>query len=493
MQVGTQQIKKFSADAPVRAHFEAVNERLGGVNPLTIVVETDRTEGVKEPENLRALGALQDWLRAQPEVGGSTSLVDYLEVAHRAFQGGDAPLVIPASRALVSQILFAAGGDELGSFVDGPFQSAAIHVRVKVVDSAEVADLTDRIEAQLAGLPEHLRGAVTGSAVVFNEALDEIIRGQALSLVTGLGVIYVILAVMFVSARIGFVALIPNALPIAVYFGLLGWTGITLSPGTSLVAPIVLGIAVDDTIHYFARFIDDAKRKGSERLATASALGAVGRPVTVTAVALCAGFLVLNLSQFETQHELGNLAAATLAFGWLCDMTLTPALCAGLRIVTLWELLSLDLGSEPQRTIALFRGLTPSQARIVALMGSLIPVRAGERLWAAGDPADALYVVIDGTLRASVAAPGGVRELALHERGDVLGEVGLIQHARSADVDVLQDGRMLRLSKENFEQLSRRYPRIASIVLGNLNEVLAARLVRLTDRFAGAGTLLARS
>ncbi len=484
MQVGTQQIKKFAADAPVRAHFEAVNERLGGVNPLTIVVETERTEGFKDPEALRALHALQGWLEAQPEVGSTTSLVDYLEVAHRAFQGADAPLAIPASRALVSQILFAAGGDELDAFVDGPFQTAAVHVRAKVVDSAEVADLTARIEGRLAGLPEHLRGVVTGSSVVFNEALDEIIRGQALSLVTGLGVIYVILAVMFLSARIGFVALIPNALPIAVYFGLLGWSGVTLSPGTSLIAPIVLGIAVDDTIHYFARFIDDAKRLGSERRATASALGAVGRPVTVTAVALCAGFLVLNLSQFETQHELGNLAAATLAFGWLCDMTLTPALCAGLRIVTLWEVLSLDLGSEPERTIGLFRGLRASQARIVSLMGSLLPVRAGQRLWSAGDAADALYVVIDGSLRASVAGTGGARELAVHKRGDVLGEVGLIQHARSADMDVLEDGRLLRLSSEHFAQLSRRYPRIATAVLRNLNEVLAGRLVRLTDRFA---------
>ena len=74
----------------------------------------------------------------------------------------------------------------------------------------------------------------TGSSVVFNQALDEIIRGQAWSLVTGLGVIYLILAVTFLSARIGLVALIPNVLPIAFYFGLLGWTGITLSPGTTV-------------------------------------------------------------------------------------------------------------------------------------------------------------------------------------------------------------------------------------------------------------------
>ena len=486
MRVGTQQIEKFAADAPVRRSFEAVNERFGGVNPLLVVVETDRTEGFQDPANLRAIESLQIWLEAQPEVGGTTSLVDYLKVAHRAFMDG-APeaLAIPASRGLVSQILFAAGGDELARFVDARFESVAVQVRAKVVDSAEVAALTARIEERLRGLPEELHGTVTGSSVVFNQALDEIIRGQAWSLVTGLAVIYAILAVTFLSARIGFVALIPNVLPIAFYFGLLGWSGITLSPGTSLVAPIVLGIAVDDTIHYFARFIDDAKRLASERQATESALRAVGWPVTTTALALISGFLVLNLSDFSTQGQLGNLAAATLAFGWLCDLTLTPALCARLKIVTLWDLLALDLGPEPQRTISLLGGLSTAEARIVALMGTLEPVKAGARLWSEGDPAGALYVVVDGALRASVKRNGTERELAIHRRGDVLGEVGLLQRARTGDVDVLEDGRLLRFTEPELAHLARRYPRIASRVLANLNQILAGRLARLTERFAG--------
>jgi hypothetical protein len=469
----------------VRTHFEAVNGRFGGVNPMTVVIETPETEGFKAPERLRAVKGLQRWLESQPEVSDATSLVDVVEVANRAFHGDDpAALAIPESRRLVSQLLLAGAGDELDGFVDAPFQTLAVHLRTRAIDSAEVADLTSRIEARLAALPEPLRGEVTGTSVVFNAALDEIIRGQATSLVTGLWIIYAILAVVFVSAWIGLVALVPNVLPIAFYFGLLGFSGVLLSPGTSLVAPIVLGIAVDDTIHYFARFIEDARQKGSERRATESALRAVGRPVTYTAIALCAGFLVWNLSEFRTQGELGTLAAATLAFGWLCDVTLTPALCVGLRIVTLWDLLALDLGAEPERTIRLFRGLTGAQARIVALMGRLVPVRAGERLWSAGDAADALYVVIEGRLRASLAGPAGVRELALHERGDLVGEVGLVQQARSADVDVVEDGRLLRLGREHFAQLRRRYPRIAAAVLGNLSEVLAERLVRRTREAA---------
>jgi predicted RND superfamily exporter protein len=483
IEVGTQQIDKFREDAPVRVHWEAVNASLGGANPLTVVLETAAPEGFLEPDVLREVEALQAWLLDQPEVGGAVSLVDTLKVLHRAFRDGDeAAFAVPERRSLITQLLFVGAGDELGRFVDAGFETMNVQVRARVIDSAEVAALVARLEARLAELPEPLSGRVTGTAVVFNQALDEIIRGQTVSVVAALGLIYLILAAMFVSLRIGAVALIPNVLPMAGYFGALGLSGVTLSPGTSLIAPMVLGVAVDDTIHYFARFIADARRFGDERRATESTLRAVGRPVTYTTVALCAGFLMLNASEFRTQGQLGTLAAFSLAFAWLVDVTLTPALCARLRIATLWDLLTLDLGEDPQHRIVLFRGLSSAQARIVALLGRLLPVRAGDRLWHAGEPGGALYVVIDGRLRATLAGDGERHVLETHGRGDVVGEVGFFHHERAAEVEVLEDSRLLRFTPAQFEQLQRRYPRISAVVARNLNEVLAERLAGVTGR-----------
>ena len=483
IQVGTQQIDKFREDAPARVHWEAVNEELEGANPLTIVLETTEPEGFLEPAALREVEALQRWLVEQPEIGGAISLVDSLKVLHRAFRDGDPEAFsIPERRSLLTQLLFVGAGDELARYVDAGFETMNLQVRARVVDSAEVTALVGRIEERLAQLPEPLSARVTGTSVVFNQALDEIIRGQTISVVAALGLIYLILAAMFVSLRIGLVALIPNVLPMAGYFGALGWSGVTLSPGTSLIAPMVLGVAVDDTIHYFARFISDARRFGDERRATESTLRAVGRPVTYTTLALCAGFLMLNFSEFRTQGQLGMLAAFSLAFAWLVDVTLTPALCARLRIASLWDLLTLDLGEDPQHRIVLFRGLSAAQARIVALLGRLLPVRAGERLWHAGEPGGALYVVIDGRMRATVSGDGECHVLSTHGRGDVLGEVGFFHHERAADVDIVEDGRLLRFTPAQLEQLQRRYPRIAAAVSRNLNEVLAERLAGVTGR-----------
>jgi CRP-like cAMP-binding protein/preprotein translocase subunit SecF len=462
-----------------------VNQHLEGANPFFVVLEAEARDAFLEPANLKQIEALQSWLEAQPEIGGTTSLADYVKLLNRGFHENQPDhLAIPERRQLVSQLLLFGASPELRRLVEAGYQTTTIQVRARVVDSDEVEQLTRRIEERLAALPERLQGRVTGISVVLNRALDGIIRGQAISVVAALGIIYVILALLFLSFRIGLIALVPNVVPVAAYFGALGWSGVNLNTGTGLIAPVVIGIAVDDTIHYFARFLRDAKRLGDEERATAAALFSVGRPMTYTTAALCVGFLCLTLAEFRTQAEIGVLAAFALAFAWVTDMVLTPALCSRVRIVTLWDLLSLDLGPEPHRFIEIFEGLSAARARIVALMGRLIDAPAGQRVFHAGEPGSGLYVVISGELRTWVNRREGEVTLGHYQRGECIGEVGFFQGEHSVHCAVEQDARMLRLSSGCLEALGRRYPRVAARLHANLNKTLAARLALRTRESA---------
>jgi len=93
-----------------------------------------------------------------------------------------------------------------------------------------------------------------------------------------------------------------------------------------------------------------------------------------------------------------------------------------------------------------------------------------------------MYVVIEGKLKTSIKGDDGRIELATHERGDVVGEAGLFFEKRTADVDVAEDSRLLCLTQENLDRLSRRYPYIATKVFKNLNKILATRLFTTTHR-----------
>jgi hypothetical protein len=251
---------------------------------------------------------------------------------------------------------------------------------------------------------------------------------------------------------------------------------------TGLVASIVLGIAVDDTVHFLSNFNRFARERADEREGVQATLVHVGRPVITTTVALCLGFGILSRSQLRQQAEFGILAAGTILLAGIADLVFNPALTSRVRIVTLWDVLSLDLGENPHEAIPIFRGLSKWQARIVALMTEIVSLHKGQRLIQSGQKSDGMYVVIEGDLQSSVERDGALVPLNRHSRGDVLGEVGLFRGERTANVDCESEVRALRFNQENLARLQRRYPRTASTLLRNLSEVLADRLAGATAR-----------
>jgi hypothetical protein len=189
------------------------------------------------------------------------------------------------------------------------------------------------------------------------------------------------------------------------------------------------------------------------------------------------GFLVLTTSETKSQQQFGLLAAFTMVVAWVLELTLSPALSSGIRLVTLWDLLALDLGPNPHHQIPLFEGLSPRQARIFALMASVVSVPAGERLMTHGTRGDEMFVVLDGELVASLERDGRRTVFSRMRRGDTVGEVALFHGERTADVDVSHDARLLRFGEAELTRLGRRYPRIAAKVYRNLNHVIAKRVV----------------
>jgi len=481
IEVATEFVGNLDPEAPLRADFEAVNQRLGGANLIQIPVTGEAPEAFLEPANLRALESLQAWLAQQPEVGGTVSLVDTVKLLNQALHDGDpAAYAVPETRRQVGQLLLFGASEETRRLVDAQHQTANVVVRSTVGDSRSVALLVQRIRERLAALPAGLHGEPTGNVVLLGESIDDLSRGQWTSLIVAFAAIYLCLAALFTSWWVGLLALFPNAVPIALYYGALGVTGIPLNPWTSLIGSIALGIAADDTIHFMARFNTEARRLADERRALLASLRAVLRPVTFTLLGLCLGFSVLAFSELRSQAQFGLLAAATLALGWAADVTVTPALCAGVRVVTLWDVLTLDLGADPQHQIPLFDGMSRRQARIFALVATVRRLAAGELLMRAGDAAQHAYVVLDGRLRAS--RDGGAVALFEYGRGDVVGEIGLFSARRAADVHVVEDARLVRFDVGDLERLRRRYPRTAALVYRNLNRVQSRRMLEAASR-----------
>ena len=323
--VGTNYLANFDKESQLRRDFDRMSYTFAGAVPLQIVLSCQEVDCFKQPESLREILKLKKWLLEQPEIGGVYTLLDYIGTLEEALapERMDSDPV-PESSGLISHYLLLGASEDVRRFTDPSYRSSLLQVRVRVVASSDINQLSSRIEKKIKNLGADLDGRITGSSYLIARTLDDVTRGQVLSLAAATIPIYLVLVLMFGSIRLAFIALIPNVLPILGFFGILGWSGIPLNLTTSLVASVVLGIAVDDSIHFFARLRQKVEKLECDPIE--SAISAVIRPVTFTTAGLSLGFLTLISGQLLSQADFGVLVALTLAIAWILDLTFTPAL-----------------------------------------------------------------------------------------------------------------------------------------------------------------------
>jgi predicted RND superfamily exporter protein len=489
MQVETSYISYFPEDSPIRAATRAIGEHLGG-GQMTFLVAVDGPEdnSIVRVDTLQRIAALQDFIDRLPGVDKTTSLVDYLKLLNRAFHDDDpAWFRLPGTDAAVEQYLLMLDPEAIEGVVNAEYSRGAIFVRSHLDSSTAMADAIHRIERFARdAFPPEFGVHPTGTAVLLDRTADDLSSGQLQSVVTALAVVFVVLSIQFLSPRFGLVAMVPNLIPIVVFFGVLGWCGVSLSLATAMIASISLGIGVDEAVHLLAEFNHHVRKDADQKQAVLAAMRTVGPPVIYNTAALVFGFLVLYWSNFIPLRQFGVLSALNVIVSLVGDLVLLPVALVSTRFVTLWDVLGLRLGGAPNERIPLFRGLRPSQARVAALMGVLKNVDAGEEIVRQGDAAEEMYVLVTGSAEARATVNGRSAVLGRIERGGVIGEMGLLRRReRTADVVALEPSELLVVNERFLRVLRRRYPRIASTVLFNLTQILSDRLEEAQRRPLG--------
>jgi predicted RND superfamily exporter protein len=498
-------ISYFGPKSAPRVANEVINRQIVASNPFYLVVEGTAPGTIKRWEVLKLIKELQEYLRTLPGVASSISIVDYLEVLQTGLnKTGTKDVIIDEQGNIVPPEPpkdFWKDPTALGPLLDmvslspttfkaivtPDFRRANILVRTQLSDSRAIEDTLGHIRAYIAEhFPADLRVHPTGSLVLLTGTTSDIVAGQIESLSLALAVIFVVMSLMFLSAKAGFLAILPNMLPIVIFFGVMGWLGILLNLGTSLIAAIALGIAVDSTIHYMARLNLELQGETDQTAAMVRTLRTVGVPIVYATVALFFGFLTFAFSSFVPIQNFGILTGATLVTALAANLVLLPALLATSKIITLWDLVAVKLGKNPAQTIPLFAGLRPGQARIVVLMGEMKRFAPGEYIVRQGQRGSEMYVIIQGTTQV-VAGSGNHRTgLVTLQRGDVFGEMALVRNIeRSADVIAADHVEALVVDERFLQRIQRRYPRIASKVFLNLTRIVSDRLQRMTEQYVG--------
>ena len=347
IRVETNPLEYLKTDTPVRRNFEDSHRDLSGSFTISATLESRQSGYFEDPGHLQELKRFQKGLEALSGVDKTISFADYIMLTHYALNRYDPALYrIPREafeiRMAVNNYKGLLGEDMFSRFMTPELDRANILMLTHLSSSKDILTLRDRIlEHARQSLPEHLSVAVTGFGVAISASSQVLVAGQTKSILLGLALIFAIMFFMFLSARVGLIALIPNCFPILVNFGVMGWSGIQFSASTSLIASIAIGLAVDDTIHYLYRYNREFKKDLDKDRALRDTVKSVGRPIIFTTLTIGIGFFVLMFSQFKPTAIFGLLMVITMLSALVGDLILLPALMRRVELVTAWDLMKL--------------------------------------------------------------------------------------------------------------------------------------------------------
>jgi uncharacterized protein len=334
--------------APIREGFAGLVEPRD-IGPIDAIIEgIDRhrsnlgvcVESVKDPRLLRALDAVQADVLDDPEagqhVGRIESFASLVKQLHHALKrGANDAFSVPDTRAAVSQLLLpveSANQGMLDRYTTLDYDAARMTLFLRDHGTNAWHTVRARLEQSLG---EHITAdtslgprfsvTITGTMTFVEQALSFIVHDMLLSVSTAFIFIFLLMVLLFRSLRIGMLSILPNIFPLVATLTLMAAVGIELRTATIIIFSISLGIAVNDTIHFIARYNEELEAGADQRTAILKAMRSAGRAMVVTTMILAGGFLVDLISEFVALKQFGYLASFTLLMALLGDLLILPA------------------------------------------------------------------------------------------------------------------------------------------------------------------------
>lgn len=329
----------FKPTHRVSVDTQLIESRLSGVTSLELLVTAAGTDSLLDVDKLRALRTLQTWLEAQAEVDRTGSFADMVEEMHFAMHGERPGFrTIPPNNRLVRQYMLVYDGRDLFDLVNRDFSTARVLVSLNVHGANAITATINKIEQHLRSNPiAELQIDIGGEARLFADQSNLLIGGQANSFLGAFGQIFLFMAILWRSVGAAAVCMVPNLAPLYFVFVLMGALSIYLDTATVMIAGIVLGITVDDTIHLFHGYRARLAAGASPAWAIARSFKATGPAVMAISLLLISQFGLLAFSDFIPTANFGLMTAVGLFSGQLLELLLMPALLVQMARLRRWR------------------------------------------------------------------------------------------------------------------------------------------------------------
>jgi predicted RND superfamily exporter protein len=475
----------FRPDSALVQATVRMHEELAGVRTFYITLDASAEGAFRDPANLQRLAEIQAFIEKQEIFDRSLSLADIVSQANQAAAGGRADAYrVPSTRKLVGQYLLMYPPRDLEPYVSHDFRRANIVVRHSIRDSSSlnrhVRELRQAV-AHYAG--SNMATSVVGENLLINAAADRLLLSQGAVFAALLVAVFICVSLMFTSVKGGIIALVPSVVPVLMILGVMRVLEIPLNAGTLLVAVVAIGIAVEGTIHLFLRYNELCGKVSDYEDAVIETLKIEAVPMIAISFALALCFGPLLFSDFTLISQFGALAATAIVFSIVTNLLITPLVLSRIRLVGLYEILTMSMSREALDGSPLFHGMSGYQIRKTILISELRSYGEGERLIEQGTVGRSMYLLVSGQLE--VVRHEGTSEwrVALFGPGDVFGEIGFVHETyRTADVRALGDVSVLRFDHDRLRRDLVFFPSIMAKLIFNISGILGKRLAEVVEK-----------
>ena len=334
--IDTDPLHYYREDAEIRMHSERISDLFGGSTQLSVVIRDD----IKNPETLRKMKQLGQFLEAQESVTNVVSIVDQVELMNEAWNEGDPQFKrIPETREVVAAYLelfsLQAGDEEMERLVDvwgdslhsDGYWNAQVVARLTGVSSATILKLIDDVQAYVdENFEEGKASEVSGPASIVGVLTDLIARGQLRSLAISIVLVFLVTSAVFRSFQAGVYNIIPLGGAVVMVFGLMSLLEIELNAATSMLTSILIGVGVDYTIHFLWHYRRYIRKGYSAEEAVEQTLTTSGKGIIFNALSVMVGFTVLMVSAFLPVYFFGFVIVFSIGLCLFGALAILPAL-----------------------------------------------------------------------------------------------------------------------------------------------------------------------
>ena len=320
----------------VQKQKEMLDAKLGNRYSYSVMIQFDDEGAFKDPKNMQALIdfekflgtlSLTKWSGGKARVSSITSILKEMNSALN--EGKEEFYKVPDDEYVLAQLMELSSIEmrqDFNDFMDEEFKITTLSVDMSRYATEEARDNVAAIQAKLAELFPKAQSSMLGDMIQYAEMSNRTVFGGIKSIGFSFIIIAMMLILAFASIRTGLIGMIPNIAPVILVGGVMGYMDYALDFGTVTVMPMILGIAVDDTIHLTTHLKSGLEKYGSYSAAMESCFREIGKSMFLTTLILCAMFMVYLFSPMRFLFIVGVLIIIGLSGALLADYTITPAL-----------------------------------------------------------------------------------------------------------------------------------------------------------------------